>query len=127
MQFGFRPHHSTETLLAMFIEKCHLDRNGCVGAVFLDLKIAFDTVNHNVQLSKLIDFNFSVQSMMLFWSYLSHRQQSTGVDGSRSSLMSCPVGIPQGSILGPILFSLCTHDLPERPTLCLYDVLFTKA
>ncbi len=135
MQFGFRPHHSTETALTMFMEriKCFLDVHGCVGAVFLDLKSAFDTVNHKVLLSKLSHFNFSSQSIKWFDSYLSHREQHTAVDGASSSFMGCPVGVPQGSILGPILFTLYINDLPDfclNVDAQLYAddaVIFTKA
>lgn len=65
MQFGFRANHSTETANCFFTEKVKqlLDKNSRVGAVFLDLKRAFDTVNHNVLLSKLSYFNFSAEAL----------------------------------------------------------------
>lgn len=58
MQFGFRAHHSTESANCVFLEKvkCLLDKSSCVGAVFLDLKKAFDTVDHHVLLSKFNTF-----------------------------------------------------------------------
>lgn len=104
MQFGFCPHHSTETALVMFMEKIkyHL--------VYLDLKRAFDTVSHQLLLSKLSHVNFSDQTTHWFQSYLSHREQCTVVDGARCALMDM-VGV------GPILFSLYFNDLPEH---CLH-------
>ncbi len=65
MQFGFRAHHSTETANCLFLEKVkgYLDKSSYVGAVYLDLKQAFDTVNHKVLLSKLTYFNFSEQAL----------------------------------------------------------------
>jgi len=82
MQFGFMAQHSTETANCLFLEKVkgYLDKGSCVGAVFLDLKRAFDTVNHEVLLSKLTYFNFSVQGLNWIKSYLSCRKQCVRIN-----------------------------------------------
>ncbi len=72
MQFGFRVNHSTETATCYFIEKVKalMEKGGVVGAVFLDLQKAFDTVNHNNLLHQLFNFNFSTKSVNLIESCL---------------------------------------------------------
>lgn len=104
MQSGFRKNYSTETANCYFVEqiRSQLDKGGVVGAVFLDLAKAFDTVNHNCLMSKLQNFNLSDAALMWMKSYLSNRSQCTRVADKCSSFASCPMEVPQGSILGPI-------------------------
>ncbi len=101
MQFGFRAHHSTETANCYFVEqiKSSLDRGGVVGAVFLDFKKVFDTVNHNFLLSKLSRFNFSTNTLTWMESYLSLRKQCTRINDACSPFLDCDIGVPQGSFL----------------------------
>uniref|UniRef100_A0A3Q3LKN7 Reverse transcriptase domain-containing protein n=1 Tax=Labrus bergylta TaxID=56723 RepID=A0A3Q3LKN7_9LABR len=115
MQFGFRANHSTETACCYFLEviKGSLDKGGVVGAVFLDLRKAFDTVNHSVLISKLSKFKLSVNVVNWIQSYLLGRSQCVRINDKMSSLKACVMGVPQGSILGPLLFSAYINDLPS--------------
>ena len=83
------------------------------GAIFLDLKKAFDTVNHGLLLNKLKKFGIRGTELNWFKSYLSNRMQSVKVGSSLSNLKSIDIGIPQGSILGPLLFIIFVNDLPD--------------
>ena len=98
MQFGFRKKHSTETACCYFLEeiKTNLDQGGVVGAVFLDLRKAFDTVNHEVLLHKLRNYNLSINVQNWINSYLSGRHQCVRVNGTLSPSRASTLGVPQG-------------------------------
>ena len=88
-QFGFRKHHSTETAILHLTEQIRsgLGKGGVVGAVFLDLSKAFDTVNHSVLISKLYNFNLSSNTLAWISSYLSNRRQCVKIKDACSSYL----------------------------------------
>ena len=114
-QSGFRSQYSTATTVIDvedFILK-NMDEGKVTGAIFLDLKKAFDTVNHSLLLNKLKKFGIRDIELNWFKSYLNNRMQSVKVGSTLSDLEPINIGIPQGSILGPLLFIIFVNDLPD--------------
>ena len=112
-QSGFRKSYSTDTCLMHLTDyiQLEMDKGNCVGMILLDLQKAFDTVNHDILLGKMKAMGCSNSAVKWFRSYLSDRKQLTDLSGTRSELDSITCGVPQGSILSPLLFLMYVNDM----------------
>ena len=113
-QYGFRTNHSTYMALIDFIKDVSeaIDEGmNTIGIIFMDLSKAFDTIDHDILLTKLYHYGFRGISHEWFRNYLTNRKQYVSCNTGKSQYENIQCGVPQGSILGPLLFIVYMNDI----------------
>ena len=112
-QFGFRKNHSTSQAVMEVLDNIyqHCDSQEVTMGIYLDLQKAFDTVNHSILIKKLEIYGIRGTVLQWFISYLSNRKQYTVLSNHESDLEFISYGVPQGSVLGPLLFLIYMNDI----------------
>ena len=124
-QFGFQKGRSTHMALIILIDKISeaLENGDCVIGIFLDFSKAFDTVDHIILLQKMYLYGIQDTTLSWFENYLSNRKQYVTYNGIKSQTEKINCGVPQGSILGPLLFLIYINDLSTVSEACM-SILF---
>lgn len=114
-QYGFRPKSNTLTATIDLVTKIkqNIDKKNIVLGIFVDLKKAFDTVSHELLLQKLEFLGITGKALQMFKSYLTQRSQIVKINSFQSKSLPITCGIPQGSILGPLLFLIYINNIQE--------------
>lgn len=116
-QFGFRRNHSTEMQVLRLVEAGAggLSHNDSTAVIFLDVAKAFDKVWHEGLIYKMMDAGYPAHMVKLTRSYLKDRKARVRHEEEQSDEVTLAAGVPQGSLLSPLLFSIFTHDMPKYP------------
>ena len=124
VQAGFRPNHSTQDVLLRTVDdwKASIDKGDIVGTIMIDLSKAFDSIDHGLLLKKLNAYGVNGSELAWFTNYLQDRKFRVVMEGVRSEWSNVTRGVPQGSILGPLLFTLFVNDLPNAVEKCTVNL-----
>ena len=120
LQFGFRKNFSTTLALLSLTEEIQqeIDKGKLGCGIFIDFQKAFDTIDHSILLKKLNHYGVRGTSNKWFQSFLTGRKQFVSINGFNSDLLDISCGVPQGSVLGPLLFLIYINDLYSSVKFC---------